>query len=131
MKSKIVIAVGIGLIATALIAQASQQTSTVSSTRIVVRSINDNMMGFRPENAEPVDTLSKPIFELFAPAAIMVTDAELNNYFLYGAAHLDFSEYFAVKLSDGRRYLCPTVTFSEACETVTAFQAHGKSLFQF
>ncbi|WP_240224740.1 hypothetical protein [Rheinheimera hassiensis] len=137
MKIKILTLVGVSLIATTLLTQAGQQTTQVNSTRIDVRSINDNMMGFRPEpkykasKLETVDPWSKPIYELFAPAATMVTDAELNNYFLYGSARLGFTEYFALKLSNGERFLCPTEKLSGECEKVSTFKAHGKSEFVF
>lgn len=131
MKIKILTFVAASMIAAMLLTPAVQQTTQLNSTRIDVQSINDNMMGFRPEAAHTVEPWNKTVFELFSPAAIMVTDSELNNYFLYGGARLGFTEYFAVKLDNGRRFLCPTETFSEECETVSTFLAHGKSKFQF
>ena len=137
MKTKILVLVGLGLITTTLLTQASQDKTVVTTTKVNVRSINDNMMGFRPEpnymasKLETVAPWNKPIYELFVPSATMLTDTELNNYFLYGSARLGFKEYFALKLSNGKRLLCPTDTVSEACETVTTFQAHGKSQFKF
>lgn len=126
------------LIIGAAFVHASNNTQMLSATPIIVKSINDNMLGYRPivDNpisvTAPLSSTGKSVLELASPVSVMVTDIDLNHYFLSGTASLGFKNgYFAIKMVNGRRFLCPADYFSTDCETVTSFNQHGKSKFSF
>lgn len=126
-----VVALGFATLAT--VAKIINKNDVIATSyKLDVQSINDNMLGLRSEKERqfsntnhPLNPNSKSAWEQLNPSAVMITDKNLDHYFLPGKVTLGFEEYYVLEFASGRALICPTPAQDEKCERLTRVIRHS------